>query len=230
MQVKDLITENSKTDIEKAFSLFVGESTSRPWMSKPFELDGKIYATDDHALVRTEKKNIDFVLDNEHIAPITLIDIIPQVNTIEILNISNEMFEPLKTEDEYEYAGKDIECKTCEGSGQVEWEFQHYTKELDCPICDGVGLSGKKRKIKTGGKTFGKSLVKVRDAYFDTALFYRLVKVRDILGGDIELISYRGKYPGVMFKIGVCEILIMPMRLESEAQAANYDGVLNVDL
>ena len=135
------------------------------------------------------------------------------------------MLEPLKTADEYEFAGKDIECETCEGSGQVEWEFEHYTRDFDCPVCDGSGWSEKKRGRKTGGKTFGKCVVNIKGAYFHVDKFYKLIQVREILGGEIELISYSKPTSGVLFKVGVCEILLMPAMY---GDASDWDGVLNI--
>lgn len=206
------------------FSLFLGDDKFRPAMHKPFEINDKVYATDAYTLIRTDKANIDFVLDNDH-APPNCEGVMPESNLNEVLTIEKEMFEPFKTADEYEFAGEDIECETCEGSGEVEWEFEHHTRNFDCPVCEGSGWSEKKRGRKTGGKTFGKSVVKVRDAYFYVSRFYKLVKVRDILGGDICLVAYKNKTSGVLFKVGNCEILLMPVLVES---SNDYDAVLNI--
>lgn len=214
----------TKPVLGDVFSLFLGEDKFRPAMHKPFEINGKVYATDAYTLVRTDKANIDFVLDNEHTPP-NCEGVIPEVNTSLVLSVTKEMLEPLKTADEYEFAGKDIECETCEGSGQVEWEFEHYTRDFDCPVCEGSGWSEKKRGRKTGGKTFGKCVVNIKGAYFHVDKFYKLIKVRDILGGEIEMISYSKPTSGVLFKVGVCEILLMPAMY---GDASDWDGVLNI--
>lgn len=218
---KGNFTKNVLGDV---FSLFLGEDKYRPAMHKPFEINGKVYATDAYTLVRTDKANVDFVLDNEHTPP-NCEEVIPEVNTSLVLNVTKEMFEPLKTADEYEFLGKDIECETCEGWGEVEWEFGHYTRDFDCPVCDGSGWSEKKRGRKTGGKTFGEYLVNIKGAYFYVERFYKLIKVRDILGGEIELISYSKPTRAVLFKVGVCEILLMPVIYND---ASDWDGVLNI--
>ena len=106
----------AKPMLGDVFSLFLGEDKFRPAMHKPFEINGKVYATDAYTLVRTDKANVDFVLENEHTPP-NCEGVIPEVNTSLVLNVTKEMLEPLKTADEYEFAGKDIECETCEGSG-----------------------------------------------------------------------------------------------------------------
>lgn len=214
----------AKPVLGDVFSLFLGEDKFRPAMHKPFEINGKVYATDAYTLIRTDKANVDFVLDNEHTPP-NCEGVIPKVNTSLILSVTKEMLEPLKTADEYEFVGKDIKCETCEGSGQVEWEFEHYTRDFYCPVCEGSGWSEKKRGRKTGGKTFGKCVVNIKGAYFHADKFYKLIKVRDILGGEIELINYSKPTSGVLFKVGVCEIFLMPVMY---GDASDWGGVLNI--
>ena len=69
----------AKPVLGDVFSLFLGEDKFRPAMHKPFEINGKVYATDAYTLVRTDKANIDFVLDNEHTPP-NCEAVIPEVN------------------------------------------------------------------------------------------------------------------------------------------------------
>lgn len=221
-----MTNEKQKNVLGEVFSLFVGKEKHRPVMHKPFEINGKVYATDARTLIRTDKANVDFEIDNEHTPP-NCEAIIPEVNTSLILNITKEMFEPLKTEDEYEFEGEDIECETCDGSGEVEWEFEHYTRDFECPVCDGSGYLEEKRGEKTGRKTFGNCAVKLKGAYFNINIFYKLIKVRDVLGGEIELISYSKPTSGFFFKIGVCEILLMPIINNNDD--SDWDGVLNIE-
>lgn len=137
----------TKPVLGDVFSLFLGEDKFRPEMHKPFEINGKVYATDAYTLIRTDKANVDFVLDNEHTPP-SCEGVVPEVNTSLILILTKEMLEPLKTADEYEFTGKDIECESCEGSGEVEWEFEHYTRDFDCPVCEGSGWVEKKNEVE----------------------------------------------------------------------------------
>ena len=220
-----MTNEKQKIVLGEVFSLFVGQDRFRPEMHKPFEINGKVYATDAHTLIRTDKANIDFEIDNEHTPP-NCEAVIPEVNTSLILNITKEMFEPLKTEDEYEFEGEEVDCETCEGSGEVEWEFKTHASNFECPVCEGSGYSEQKRGEKTGRKIFGNCAVKLKGAYFNINIFYTLIKVRDILGGEIELISYSKPTSGFFFKIGVCEILLMPV---FSADDSDWDGVLNIE-
>ena len=214
--------KNEKLVLADVFSLFVGgDAKFRPELLKPFEINGKVYATDGIALVRTDKVNIDFVIDNKHKTP-NCERVIPEINTSLILSITKEMLEPLKTDDEIEITGKNIDCKTCDGSGTVEWIYESHIREFDCPVCEGSGYSEEERSRKTGGKTFGHFAVNVKGVYFDIDKFYKLVKAREFIGGEIELISYSTKR--MLFKIGVCEILLMPVIYDE----SNWDGVLVV--
>ena len=215
--------KNEKLVLADVFSLFVGVDKVRPELLKPFEINGKVYATDGYALVRTDKANIDFVIDNKNKTP-NCEKVIPEINTSLILSITKEMLEPLKTDDEIEITGKNIDCKTCEGSGTVEWTYESHTREFDCPVCEGSGYSEEERSRKTGGKTFGHFAVNVKGVYFNIDKFYKLVKAREFIGGEIELISYSTPTSGMLFKIGVCEILLMPILYSKES----WDGVLVV--
>ena len=213
---------NMETKIEKAFDLFLGVDELRPVFDNPFKVDRLVYATNGYSLIRTKKENIDFTFKNE-CKPPNVESVIPEINESLILELKNEMFEILKTEPEYKTVGQNIECSTCDGSGEVEWEFKHHTKDFDCPECKGSGYSEEKRKVKTGGKTFDFLNVKLKDSYFDINVFYLLIQAREIIGGEIELISYENQSKATMFKIGICEVLLMPIYRETDCDVKVLD-------
>jgi len=216
-------TEVNNTGLANVFSLFVGHDELRQEMHKPFEINGKVYATDAVTLVRCNKTECDFEIGTPDIVP-NCKGVIPIENCREIIKISREQFGPLETEDEYKYIGQDVECNTCYGDGVVEWEYQHWKDEFDCPSCNGSGCSQQKQRVKTGGKTFDHSLVKVNDSYFDANIFYKLLKVRDILGGEIIMIHQLTELKPALFKVGVCEILLAPVYFNAD----NNNAVLNI--
>lgn len=195
--------------LSEVFSLFTSHQILRPVMSSPFEINGKVYATDGFTLIRCDKSYCNFEITNPHTPP-DCEAIMPTPNTESVLNIDKSVFEQYKTEDEYENIGEEIECKTCSGFGNVEWVFEGYTKDDDCPVCKGSGLEAEPQSVKTGRKTFGRLKVKLNETYFIIDHFYLLIKVRDILGGDITLLHQSKPTSPVLFKIGFCEILIMP--------------------
>lgn len=59
-------------------------------------------------------------------------------------------------------------------------------------------------------------MVRFKDIYFYATKFYKLKKVKDLIGGDVELISYNSNNKGVMFRIGIVEILLMPCMFNSD--------------
>lgn len=210
-----------KTELEKTFDLFVGKDNLRPTMHTPFEFENYIYATDAHILIRVKKEDCDFEITNPDFLKCDD-KIIPKENENIILSIPD--FEMYKTEDEYKVIQEEKECDTCHGSGEVEWEFENYTKDFDCPVCEGEGIEEEEKKAKTGKKTFGLTAIKVKDTYFDIKLFNVLNDVKDYLGGDITLISADKSFSPTMFRIGICEVLLMPVRFQKE----NWDNVIEV--
>lgn len=135
------------------------------------------------------------------------------------------MIEQYKTEDEVFYI-EGADCETCSGSGEVEWSFESYTMEDDCPVCNGGGTKTKKRKVKTGNKTFGNVPINLNGAYFDMRLFYKLFEVREYFGGDIVLLHQSKPTSGHLFKVGFCEILIMPLALDGEYNKEQIESAL----
>lgn len=220
-------TENT-TKLQEAFSLFVCPTELRQVMQKTFEKDGYVYATDASTLIRIAKKDCDFILENEH-KPLDLEKLFPEENINVVLNIDKSIFEPYMTEDEVKYVGEDIDCFTCDGKGSVEWIFEYWEKEFDCPKCDGNGLSEEKQKVKTGNKTFGRFLVKLNDSYFSIENFYKLIKVRDLIGGEITLVHQSDNYKASIFRIGISEVILMPCYVTDINIDITYDGVLTIN-
>jgi len=156
-----------KTSMEDIFYLFVDKNIEkfldlRPVMLKPFEFNGKVYATDRHSIISTDKANIDFILDNEY-EPINCEKVIPLPNTSEIIDIehSSDWFEQFKTKDEV----KEIECEECLGLGFIECHC--CGSNNDCDDCHGSGYF----REKTDNKIFENVLVKLKDAFLDIKLF-----------------------------------------------------------
>ena len=204
---------NEKLTLFDAFRLFCGTDLLRPAMLKPFVVGNKTYATDAYTLIRCDNKNIDFKIENE--STLNVEAVIPTINTSEIINIDQIDWNSLMTTDESIGDGNDIECGHCRGEGIVEDDFIYkgkiYDFEYECPVCEGSGFEEEEKQILSGNKTFGPNdLIKFKDSKFYARNFYKLKKVKDIIGEEVELISYNSKSNGVMFRIGCVEVLIMP--------------------
>lgn len=216
----------ANTMLGDVFSLFCSDDELRPAMMKPFLQNGKVYATDPWTVIFANQNDIDFDYTNEYLEKAPNVEkVIPMPNTSKILNVKIEDFEKYKTEDEYEDTGEDIECKTCDGTGEVEWEFEMWTKDFDCPKCDGTGYSEEKKQRKTGNKTFGVYRVKMGEIYFDMKKFYRLLQVQNLLGCEIELIHSSSPTSIHCFNVGICTVCLMPCPLDRDDDC---EGVLNI--
>lgn len=64
-----------------------------------------------------------------------------------------------------------VECKECDGSGEVYWEYTdnsgHTHEHLDeCPVCDGTGEIEHEKTKKTGKKILkSEAVINVGNAY-----------------------------------------------------------------
>jgi len=137
-----------KTQFE-LFKMFCGNEDDRPVSKLPFEINGKVCATDFNTLIRCDKSFIDFEFDNPH-KSLNVDGIIPTVTCSRIVSNKLEDFDVFKTENELAKKGEGVECSECEGFGDVEWEYEHHTKTDDCPVCHGSGYSSYAPILPTG--------------------------------------------------------------------------------
>lgn len=193
-----------KTKLEQAFDLFVSEDNRREQFKKPFLSDGYIYATDFHTLIRVSEKDCDFTVDLNNNPTLNAGRITPASNVSIPLNIDID-FNKYKTED----ALIEVDCETCNGEGEVEWEYERWTKEEECPNCDGRGYFDK--IDPSAAKTFGKVEVKIDRCFFNMEYIQRLVQIKELLDEEIVLINKSHPAQPNLFKVGKCEVLIMPI-------------------
>jgi excinuclease UvrABC ATPase subunit len=208
-----------KTKLEEVFSLFYSYDNSRPVMLNPFVVGDKTYATNGHILISCDSDKLDFEYENNE-KPLDISKVVLEQNTYELINIDKVDWESLKTEDETIGNGEDVTCGHCDGYGSCEESIRYknksYNLEYECPVCEGSGLEEEEKFIPTGNKTFPAfKIVKFKDTYFYIEKFYVLKKVKDLLGCDVELLHYNLNSPHkpVLFRIGIVEIIIMPMML-----------------
>jgi len=212
--------ETKNTLLQDAFSLFYSTDELRPAMQKPFVVKGKTYATDGTLLIRCDNDKIDFEFENNEKLP-NVLAIMPTENMSEIIDIDSVDWASFMNQDETEGDGNDIVCGHCNGEGtyddDVYYKGKSYDIEYECPVCDGSGYESEENQIPTGNKTFGfNDRVLFKETLFYATRFYKLKKVKDLLGGNLELISYNNNNKAILFRINFVEIIIMPCLSDEE--------------
>jgi hypothetical protein len=212
---------DNKSTLEAVFQLFCVNDPLEPFMAKPFAVGNHTYATDRAALIRCDIDKIDFDYTNSE-KPLNVQDVIPPINTSQIIDIDAIDWAPFMTIDETMGDGNEVKCGNCYGEGTCSDDFmykgKHYDFDYECPVCDGSGYEEEQKQIPTGKKTFDpKHIVKFKDAYFYARRFYVLKKVKDMVGGQIELISYEARNKALLFRIGILEIVLMPCLYNADA-------------
>jgi hypothetical protein len=70
--------------------------------------------------------------------------------------------------------------------------------------------------------------VKIGDPHIKMHLFYKLIQVQELIGGDITLIAERNSHQPAVFKVGLCEVLIAPVYFDEDTEDL-FDGVLVIE-
>lgn len=208
------------TKLSEVFSLFYSTDEMRPALLHPFVNGEYTYATDAYTLVRCKNEHIDFEYEkNDSIKKPDAGKVVPEATMSEILSIDSVDWVSLMNADETIGDGNDVECGHCDGDGSVEDSFLYkgkfYNFEYECPVCDGSGLEEEEKQVPTGRKTFGtEDRIKFKNTIFNARKFYKLKLVKDLIGGDVELLSISNTK--AYFRIGFVEILIMAVLSESD--------------
>lgn len=212
----ETITQNTteKTALEKVFALFCAKESLNPVMLNPFVFEDRTYATDRIKLVCCDNDKIDFYFGNKE-EPLNVKNVLPKINTSEIIHLDKIDWNSLMQYDEEIKIRDEVECGHCGGDGtcddSVYYNSKFYDYEFQCPVCDGSGIEEEAVYAPTGNKIFSeRDKIQFKDIYFFARNFYTLKQVQDIIGGDVELISYNtGKEP-IRFFIGILDIVLMP--------------------
>lgn len=112
------------------------------------------------------------------------------------------------------------DCDACDGYREVVYEFSHgrktYEQELECPECKGEGLS----KTPTGEKEFKENfLLKIGESFFRPHEISELIWLCDTLcETHINLVYQALKNEPSFFKVGIAEILILPVYKPEDAE------------
>lgn len=201
--------------------IFVGKDRLRPPLTVPNIGDKYASATDGHALVFFDKRllpdntTFETVLGEGLIYPdIDRFTKMKEIcNNILDLEKVNSVLSNCPLIEDCDEEEKEEECTECDGSGEVEFEYQATNKKSyyntgECPICEGDGTC-----LQTIKKPNGK-MVKNEEYYLQcgTSYFYaylveKILKVKQIIGGDISIVNQTYPNKEVLFKIGNVKVL-----------------------
>jgi hypothetical protein len=195
---------------EQLFNLFVSDYDIDCKTLKPFELNGYVYATDKHIIIRCKKEHVDFpaqILED----PLKADGVFLEHNTNKQITFNDIDFELYKDKPELELKGADIYCRECNGEGEVVWEYGRWEKEFECPACDGDGYESKSDWVETGNKTFGYYMVSINDVNIDIKYIWRLKLLSDITSQPIIMSRIENPKKGVTFCVSNYEVVVMPL-------------------
>ena len=168
-------------------STFCNKNEFRSLLRAPF-LNTKyneVWSTDGHALIRIKPERLvgEYPKGELNLPPLEC----PCKKKITIGAINRALDECPKV-DEKIVIQDAVECKECDGSGEVYWEYTdnsgHTHEHLDeCPVCDGTGEIEHEKTKKTGKKILkAKAVINIGSAYIFANNIYKLKFAMDFLG------------------------------------------------
>lgn len=134
--------------------------------------------------------------------------------TIEAIN---EALEACPKIDEEVITQEAIECKECDGEGEVYWEYtdghgHHHERLYDCPVCDGKGDIRPEIRKETGNQIVDENaIVKVGNAYIYAKYICKLKSAMLHLGVTSVELLFNSERKGNEFAIGDIRITLASM-------------------
>lgn len=175
-------------------SMFCDKTHIKEELTKPFfnTRCNEVWSTDGHVLIRIKPERLVNEYPKGELTLPALEFPCKKKVTIEALN--KALNECPKIDEEIVIQDA-VECKECDGSGEVYWEYTdntgHTHEHLDeCPVCNGTGEITLEKTKKTGKKIVNeKAVINVGNAYFFANTLYRLKFAMDFLDiTSVELI------------------------------------------
>lgn len=198
-------------------SMFCNKSYPNPLGSNPFfnTRYNEVWSTDGHVLIRINPKRLVGEYPKEKLGLPALECPCKKKVTIEALN---KALDECPKVDEEIIVHDAVECKECDGSGEVYWEYTdntgHTHEHLDeCPVCDGTGEIEHEKTKKTGKKILkAKAVINVGNAYIFAHNIYKLKFAMDFLSiTSADLISNPDRWSNEFVLDDDIHIALMPM-------------------
>ena len=175
-------------------SMFCDKSYSNPLRSNPFfnTKCNEVWSTDGYNLIRIKPERLigEYPKGELNLPPLEC----PCKKKITIEAINKALDECPKIDEEIIIQDA-VECKECDGSGEVYWEYTdntgHTHEHLDeCPVCNGTGELEPEKTKKTGRQIIKEdAVINIGIAYFFANNICKLKSAMDFLDiTSLELI------------------------------------------
>jgi predicted Zn-ribbon and HTH transcriptional regulator len=204
-----IISKEDYVNVLRLYTSFVDDLPQyNNWMKKPFCIDKYAIATDTVVIVWFDK-SLTFPLDciDDNASKNVLNVIQKETNQDLIIKISDikEAF------DKHGVSGY-AKCKSCNGSGIVNFEYNYnneeFIKKSDCPVCDGDGKNSNLDDFH----------MDILDCRLSTNAINTLLYTANILSEPTITLNHQTTASRAsLFKIGNVNTLVMPC-LKSEYQ------------
>ena len=198
-------------------SMFCDKSYSNPLRSNPFfnTKCNEVWSTDGYNLIRIKPERLigEYPKGELNLPPLEC----PCKKKITIEAINKALGECPKV-DEGIIIQDAIECKECDGSGEVYWEYTdntgHTHEHLDeCPVCDGTGEIEPEKTKKTGRQIIKEdAVINIGIAYFFAKNICKLKSAMDFLDiTSADLISNPDMWANEFILDDDIHIMLMPI-------------------
>lgn len=185
---------------EELLNKFCDKNEFRKLLRTPFfnTRYNEVWSTDGHTLIRINPERLvgEYPKGELNLPPLEY----PCKKKITIEAINKALDECPKVDEEVVIQDA-VECKECDGSGEVYWEYTDnhgHTHEhiFDCPICDGTGEMEHEKTKKTGKKVIADdAIIMVGDAYIFAKYLQTLKQAMDFLNvASVKMVhnSFKG--------------------------------------
>ncbi len=205
---------------QEILDLFVSKDQLRDWMTRPFIINNKIFATNGWALVSFNLTNLKVLGDVGYYKEDKLNMIYPfepNLDNTYSIDYLKECFKSVPLVEDYDEEVKESLCDECDNSGVVTFTYidskcKDHELNGECPICDGMGKISHSIK-KPNGKMIEDpdSKCRIGNSLFFANKIKHILEVAELLGVN----EFKHIYQGTpveknLFKIGDVELLLMP--------------------
>ncbi len=192
--------------LDEILKIYCGKDELNHRLWRPCLIEDHVYATDGHQLIKVPSMILNKVYEYTPGFP-NVVDLLKGVEpkdkfNLPIANIQNAI-SGLEEIDLYQ------DCGNCKGTGEAEcYECGSF---VVCEKCNGSGHTE-----EVIGKTIESVKIVLKDLALNSTFLRNLVKVAEDLSEDTVRVHISSPVKAVLFKFFLVDVVIMPVRLETE--------------